>query len=214
MQREAAAYFWDPDVRFAGQTVFVVGGGPSLRGFDFDRLRGRSVIAVNSAGYDAPFADVLLFNDNSWFEANRALVDGWAGLVVTPSGHAKRAAPERLTRIAVGEHFGFSVGRSPVRAGNSSGQTAVALAIAMGAARVILLGFDMRAVDGVTHYHLDRPLYTAEHMARAASDYASNFLPGWVGWAADARSAGCTVLNATPGSALSEFPMVEPEDVL
>lgn len=209
-----AAYFWEPDLRFAGQTVFVVGGGPSLRGFDFERLRGRRVIATNAAGYDVPFADILLFHDNSWFEANRALVEGWAGLAVTVSRHAKNALPERLARIAISNEPGFRVGRGPVRSGRSSGQTAVALAIAMGAAQVILLGFDMRADAGVTHYHTDRPLYTVEHMQRAAADYASNFLPGWRGWNAAAQAAGCLVLNATPGSALLEFPPVDLDDIL
>ncbi|AMS41166.1 hypothetical protein [Aminobacter aminovorans] len=208
--------FWAPDLRFAGETVFVIGGGPSLAGFDFSRLAGRRVIAVNSAGYDAPWADILFFHDNSWFEEerNRALVDGWSGLVMTVSRHAKLAAPERVMRVEIAQRPDFPIGQGPIKAGRSSGQTAVSLAVAMGAAAVALLGFDMRDRNGVTHYHADRPLYTAEHAERTVGEYAATFLPAWAGWNAAAAKAGCRILNATPGSALTEFPTVDLETLL
>lgn len=208
--------FWAPDLHFAGETVFVVGGGPSLGGFDFAHLAGRRVIAVNSAGYDAPWADILFFHDNSWFEEerNRALVEGWVGMVVTVSRHAKRAAPDRVMRVEIAERGDFPIGHGPIRAGRSSGQTATSLAVTMGAETAVLLGFDMRDRDGVTHYHADRPLYTKQHAEKTAGEYAATFLPAWAGWNAAAAMAGCRILNATPGSALTEFPAVDLETML
>jgi hypothetical protein len=206
--------FWSPDARFSGQTVFVVGGGPSLVGFDFSGLAGRRCVAVNAAGYDLPAADILLFHDNSWFEANRELLDEWRGLLVTPSRHAKATAPDRVRRVELAERPDFPIGCGPVRIGHSSGQTAVSLAITLGAARVVLLGFDMQAREGRTHYHRDRPLYTDEHTRKTALVYATEFLPFWQGWSRAARAVGCEVMNATPGSALDEFPLVDIEDVL
>ncbi|RWQ16097.1 hypothetical protein [Mesorhizobium sp.] len=208
--------FWAPEPIFHGQTVLVVGGGPSLKGFDFGRLRNHHCIAVNASGYDVPWADILLFHDNSWFEEdrNRALVDGWNSQVVTASRHAKRTAPERVLRVEIAERPDFPVGHAPIKAGRSSGQTAVSLAVTMGAATVALLGFDMKADGGVTHYHVGRPLYTKEHAARTVSEYAASFLPAWTGWNEAAVKAGCRILNATPGSALTEFPAVDLEAVL
>lgn len=208
--------FWTPDLRFAGETVFVIGGGPSLAGFDFSRLAGRRVIAVNSAGYDAPWADILFFHDNSWFEEerNRALVDGWSGLVMTVSRHAKLAAPERVVRVEIADRQDFPRGHGPIKTGRSGGQTAVSLAVTLGAFRVVMLGFDMKDDGGVTHYHVDRPLYTKEHAARTVGEYAATFLPAWVGWNEAAVKAGCRILNATPGSALAEFPVVDLETLL
>lgn len=209
--------FWTPEPLFFGDTVFVVGGGPSLRGFDFTRLRGRRVVAVNSSGYDVPFAEVLVFHDESWFchPDNRRLINEWGGIVVTPCRRAKAAAPDRVLRVACIHRPDFPVAALPIRTGHSAGQTAVSLAISMAADRVVLLGFDMRAADdGATHYHVDRPLYDAAHAAATAPVYASSFLPAWAGWDAGALAVGCDVVNATPDSALTEFPFVDLETLL
>lgn len=54
-----------------GEAVFVIGGGPSVKGFDFSRLKGRRIIAVNNAGFDlVPWADVLFWADARWFDWN------------------------------------------------------------------------------------------------------------------------------------------------
>ncbi|WP_376993378.1 hypothetical protein [Azospirillum himalayense] len=188
-----------------GQDVYAIGGGPSLRGFDFGRLRGRRVIACNAAGYSLPWADVLLFHDNSFFETNRPLIDGWPGLAVTASRAAK-AASDRLLRVELVERPDFTVGQPVLKLGASSGHTAVSLAIAMGARRVVLLGYDMRKVDGVTHWH-DR--YTV-----ADDPYSGVFRDGWRGFNVAALAVGVEVLNATPGSALDEFRRVNIDDIL
>ena len=204
---------WMPEPLFAGETVFVVGGGPSLRGFDFGRLRGRRAIAVNAAGYDVPWADVLFFGDETWCRANPDMIGRWRGLVITTSGYSARMWPGRVRCAAHSRGAGFVAG-GPVRLGASSGQTAVALAVAMAAARIVLVGFDMRPVDGAVHYHEGRELYTADHAVRAAAAYEAVFLPGWEGWGKAIADAGCRVVNATPASALTEFPAAALDDIL
>lgn len=199
--------FWTPAPLFAGAAAFCIGGGPSLRGFDFERLRGRHVIACNAAGYHVPWADVLLFHDNSFFEAHRPLIDAWAGLAVTASRAAKAAAPNRLLRLEMIERADFTVGQPVLKLGASSGHTAVSLAIAMGARRVVLLGYDMRLVDGRSHWH--------DHYSHPIQDpYEESFLPQWAGWNAAARALGVEVLNATAGSALHEFEFADIDDLL
>ena len=94
-----------------------------------------------------------------------------------------------------------------IRRGRSSGHTAVALAIAMQARLVVLLGFDMRGLNGRSHFH-DR--YRNNDLAM----YAREFVPSFDGWDAAARALDVTVLNATPGSALDEFRKVNLADVL
>ena len=53
-----------PDGSWSGRRCFIVGGGPSLKGFDFERLRGERVIAINKAFYDVPFADIVFAMDS------------------------------------------------------------------------------------------------------------------------------------------------------
>ncbi len=70
----------------------------------------------------------------------------------------------------------------------------------MGAARVGLVGCDMRTVGGREHFHND---YTDK---RNLSQYDDEFLPGFRGWNDAARANGVEVINCTDGSAIREFP--------
>ena len=61
---------WQPD--WTGQTCCILGGGPSLRGFAADRLRGRRVIGINEAGLTlVPWCDVLMWADQRWLDWNK-----------------------------------------------------------------------------------------------------------------------------------------------
>lgn len=199
---------WSPPRLWRGETAFILGGGPSLRGFDFGRLWNRRCIAVNATGHDARWADCLFFTDHSFFVDNRALIEGWGGFVVTASRAAKAAAPDHMARVDVRRNrIGF-VDDGTVRGGRSSGQTATALAVAFGCARVVLLGFDMKASpDGATHHH-DR------YQRRTEDALLAQFRADWQGWDEQAKRVGCAIVNATPGSALTEFPMVDIDDEL
>lgn len=205
---DRAEEFWRPDpALLAGETVFVIGGGASLIGFDFERLRSRRVFAVNAAGYSAPWSDCLFFHDGSFGLRHRALIAEWAGLVVTTSAYAKGVMPDLVLRVESQERREFRRGAETVKRGRSSGHTAVSVAVAAGALRIILLGFDGKVTGGRSHFH---QLYKAED----PGIYAKEFVPAWDGWRDAAERAGVTILNATPGSAIWEFPMVAIDDVL
>jgi hypothetical protein len=97
---------WRPEPLFDSAMVFCIAPGPSLTREICDSLQGRPAIAVNAAGYMAPWADILFFTDCGWFEAGRdptycgqrgndewprrKFVEGWRGLVVTFAPMVKR----------------------------------------------------------------------------------------------------------------------------
>lgn len=172
-------------------------------------LRGAPSIAVNSSCGVAPWAEVLYFTDTGWYTPRRELVRDWPGIVVTMSKTAKREWPDKVKRVQ-GLHMpGFPpVGSSAIRQGRSSGQTAISLALALGANEIVLLGLDMRVVDGREHHHNE---YSGP---RDLDLYAREFVPAFRGWHADALAAGVRVFNATPGSAVTEFPFVDLAEVL
>jgi len=206
--------FWTPELDFLGKTVLVLGGGPGLTPAVVSKLHGRHCIAVNSSYLIAPPDALLFFTDNGWFEGHTDAVNAWRGRVVTQSRASKRSLPSLLR---VGSEAGrrFPPAGSPrILQGKSTGQTAIALAIAMGASTVILLGFDMQVVGGREHHHDDYLAVTRTQRRGDPMVYQRQFLPAFEGWDAMARRAGVVVLNATPGSALKEFPMVVPEAVL
>lgn len=193
---------------WAGGVAFVIGGGPSLLGFDFDRLRGQSVVAVNAAGYAVPWAGALYFNDNSFFEKHEAMVRAWAGVAITGSRRSAAAMPDLVFPVHV-QGRGWSREAHWVRCGRSSGHTAVNIASLLGAEQVILLGFDGDiAPDGRSHFHdrYDRDI--------DRSKYTDDFGPKWAGMNLAAVNVGIHVFNATPGSRIEEFPMIDLDEIL
>lgn len=226
---------WTPEPLFLGRTVFCLASGPSLTQEAVDRLYGREVIAVNSSCRLAPWATVLFFTDNGWYAERKDLVRSWPGLVITFSRQAKRelddpsvnpayriaprvrrikacGAPEAQPRRPGRPHGhpepGFPpIGSPEVWGGRSSGHTAVSLAIAMGARRVVLLGYDMQPVGGREHFH-------DEYKGQRDLGVYGHFVSCFSGWREAAEASRVEIINCTHGSAVQEFRFAELDEVL
>lgn len=219
---------WRPEMLFDGQTVVCIASGPSLTAETCETVRqaraaGRcAAIVVNSSCRLAPWADVLFFTDSGWYEPRRDLVRDWAGLVVSMSRLAKRELPQKVKRVkgcgdpswpprreGMPKCPGFPDPGGPyLHQGRNSGNTAVSLAIAMGARRVLMAGYDCRIVNGREHHHDE---YKG---GRDATIYDLEFRHAFRGWNEAARHSGVEIINCTPGSAIEEFPFAVLEDVL
>lgn len=186
-----------------GEAVFVIGGGPSVKGFDFSRLKGRRIIAVNNAGLDlVPWADVLFWADARWFDWNHGRLGEHKGALKIArkrphieTGHdikTVRFTPRRLS------HWHDAVG------GWCGGSSAINLAYLMGAKVIVLMGFDMRPGN----YHADHKLPHVEGQHR------DKFIPALEAMAPQLERAGVTVLNTNPRSALRCFPFADIEELL
>ena len=132
-------------VKFSGRTVCVIAGGMSVtaravRHIALSRMNDKCrVIAVNDAVYLAWWADWLHAGDYKWWAANIDRVQHFRGLKTTidgvPSGWASN-----LTNTG---RDGFDPDTGTCRNGNNSGYQAVHCAIQAGAAKIVLVGFDM-----------------------------------------------------------------------
>lgn len=195
---------WVPTRDFEGQAVAIIGGGPSLANLDLDVLRGHRFIAINSGCRKvrpiATDADPLYFTDNSWNENRPELAANWPGPVISPNRNVKARLGDAVRYFDV---LALTV-RLQVRSDYvqaSSGHIAAALAAVMGARRIVLVAFEGQAVDGRTHGHSD-------YSQHDVGVYTERFLPGWRGLAPGLARFGVEVVNATPASALAEFPFV------
>lgn len=202
---------WTPPIEWNGETAFVLGGGPSLTPDDVNRLEGRKVVAVNAAYRMAPWSQYLFFSDHNWFLPRAKAVEEFAGTTVTTSRRSVEALPKiKLIARSKGRCFPEQ-GTTELRAGKSSGGMGVSLAYALGASRIVLLGFDMRLVDGRSHWHEE---YSSRPARNFEPYYRDIFVPAFNGWFEEAKALGVTILNATPGSAIKEFPFVSLDEVL
>jgi len=191
-----------------GQPVFIVCGGPSLRGFDWTELEGRLVIGVNKAyevidpailfAMDQDFvieADAGQYGDEShqkWraLKATKVFYRQWDTLKewwhVDRSGQP--AMPKSLTD-------GFPDA-------NNSGMGALLLAAAMGADPIYLLGLDMHgdpATGKQVHFHggygpRQHPNNVYPRMIEQFNAYAAALLQR------------VQIYNCNPNSALRCFP--------
>lgn len=57
------------------EPCFIVGGGPSLRGFNYQLLRDKHVIAVNQSIFQLPFAKWFCTMDYTWLQKSRVLCE-------------------------------------------------------------------------------------------------------------------------------------------
>lgn len=199
---------WEPNGDEYAGDVFIIGGGPSLAGFDWSRLAGRETLGINTAfKLGADLVPCCFFGDHAFYLKNAEELRRYEGLLVT-NGIGEMGPPVlRMPRIPDGL-MGNGLGWN-----HSSGAAAIHLALLMGAKRVLLLGYDGLPPPGKpNNWHADGPSYTP---SRAAEVYRQ-FTSGFQRMARDLpllfpRTA---VINLNPDSMLRVFPIQSPDDFL
>ena len=124
---------WQPSGQWAGETVAVLASGPSLTADVVQALSEHHCIAVNLACLLAPDADLLVGLDGNWPTAMRDFAGAKVTAVQDDTLDAFYIGPQwRTVQVAPGHALEIT----------NSGLTAVELAGRLGAARIILAGFD------------------------------------------------------------------------
>lgn len=199
------------NVRWAGRCI-VAGSGPSLTPEVAEACRGERVIAINDAYRLMPWADVLYSCDASWWTAHNGCPDfqgeKWTSHSVSPANDKTKFADKYRLRVVKGVlKPGFSADPEFIHYGRNSGFQAVNLALLWGADPVILVGFDMRLVSEREHFF-------GNHQAPLRPSGPFSLFIGAFEKAAKETPMGERILNATPGSGLTCFPMVDLADAL
>lgn len=137
---------------FSGDDVFIIGGGPSLHGFDFSRIENKRVIAVNhSYRYCKP--EILVFLDGKFLgELNGMNHDPYSfdfKIIAGPSSGMKSTGNCTIIQIAhkPSNNPASLFGRA------QSGLVAINAAIIGKARKIYLLGFDAKFKDGMGHFY-------------------------------------------------------------
>lgn len=196
--------------RWSGQDVFVIGGGSSLRGFDFERLRGRNTVGCNVAYEHGPeICQVVLFSDFPFFEEHRGGLEEYHRM----GGEVWSTCRDLFPRTDIDfihkiqrKNRGLWPGVVGLGYGGSTGPSAVNLALAMGATRVLLLGMDGGMPPGCQNknWH-DR--YKVKIPSEPVALFAK-FQDGFRAVANDlpVRYPGRAIINLGPNSSLPFFP--------
>jgi hypothetical protein len=158
-----------------------------------------------------PWADALYACDDRWWNihqtCNEFAGEKWS--THEPLGNDKLAVADKFAvRLVEGIHsdqFSFDAGK--ISYGSNSGFQAVNLALLKGCRRIVLVGFDMRAVQGKMHFFWDHP--KGLHNPCSFDDFARRFTAASKVLPKDVR-----IVNATPDSALLCFKMLPLETAI
>ena len=211
---------WIADNRWWHDDVFILGGGPSLNDVNFDLIKGKHVIGVNNAYGDRisdnngklieykcrDWVDICFFGDGRWFDWHEVWLRKFKGQIFSCATRARHL--ERIIYVQRGKSLGIEAKTNAIAWNRSSGAAAISLAYHFGAKRIILLGFDMRMIDGKGNWHTDHKT------SRKDASVYRRFKEVFKHIKEDADKLGVEVLNATPDSAIIDFKFVKLEDVI
>jgi len=199
---------------YEGQTVFVIGGGPSIKHMNLKLIKDRPVLGCNDAFRLGDWVDWLVFADMRWWRWNWEEVAQWKNreqvISLVPQlldGRAERWPWLKILRRDE-SRFGISVEPDTLCWNRGCGGTAINAAYLLGALRVVLLGFDMRMVDGDHNWHNYHQKQERDKI------YQSSMMPFLKPMGDAMKVTGLQIVNATPGSALNLFPMKPLEELL
>lgn len=198
---------WAVPKLWPGKRVFVVAGGPSFTPEHAEMLRGRPVIAVNSAWRSVPFCDVLIFGDARWWrQIGRNTTKDFKGEIVgTCAGDM--GAPVRMLQRLHPPRWASDPRFVSMRWTTITG--ALNFADHAGASDIVICGLDGKlATDGTRHHHGEAypwPL-KADSFANHAAELASV--------APAIAKRGITVTIANPDSLADCWPKAKLETLL
>jgi len=206
-----------------GRPCFVIGGGPSLKSFDWDRLTGHLSIGVNRAFERMHHPSIIYSMDHLYYRNLEAdsYGDGECGENVRQrfldyNGvrlwiHTKDwyTAPDiyECGRLANSDRMSESI-KDGLGGGNNSGFGALNLAIILGADPIYLLGFDMKGSAGQNDWwhkpHIRRNKNALVEHRASDGCYKLSFIPHFKkisSWA----NARAKIINLNPDSAIDCF---------
>lgn len=188
-------------IDWKGRTVVCIASGPSLTAEDCELVRksGHPAVVTNNCFRLCPWADAMVAFDGKWWKLYGAEV-------------VRTFAGRKICTSLVGPNYGaesvYKDGPPWFSVYRNSGACAVAIAIASGASKVVLLGYDASDLNGRKHWHEDHPPGLENASSMASWPKMFELL------ARNAIRAGISVLNASRHTALNCFSRCELEDVL
>lgn len=205
----------DPVTRqWDGETVVIMASGPSLCDSQVDAVKrfhkaGKCrVIAVSNTYERAPWADALYSCDAPWWAHYKPDFAGqkWSQTRDASNFGARRVIGKSGNRL--------SFDPAHINNGLHSGFQALNLAVLFGAAKIILLGFDVQATGDRSHWHEDHPTGDGLRLSNPDAEKYESWRGVLDGVADQLSDAGIEVINASRETALTAYRRMPIEEAL
>ena len=215
-------FAWDvlPDQSWRNQPCFIIGGGESLKHFDWNQLKGKLTIGINRVyekldptiifGQDPHFVRWVLMGKYG-DEAKKKFMESRAFKVWLLTAIVSLPSYIHILKVwksyASGRRaFPFSM-KDGIGHGCNSGYGALNFAACLGANPIYLLGYDMKGA----HWHDGHP---EKHGIQDENEKMAMFIENMAYAAQALKEKGITVTNLNPESALPWFPKIAPAFIL
>lgn len=206
VRRHPIEYTSVPRLLPNGGAVLVMGSGPSLTQADVDLARGYAdaTVAVNDSYKLAPDATVLYAADERWWGWHKGVQGAHTvGKVEYPAFTGQLRYALAKTRwyphvqvLRRGPQSGLTLDPTKVALGLNGVYQSINLAVHLGATLIVLLGLDMHGA----HFFGHHPNRSTPPFSICIQRFQTMVEP--------LKTAGVTVLNCTPKSAVDAFPRV------
>jgi len=189
-----------------------IGGGPSIKKKQINAVaeahrQGKCyAIAINNSYQIAPWADVVYGCDRIWWQWHEDEVQHHQGLKLTISRNAALKYDWVTWIEGEATSNGLSKRSNYIVSGRIGGYQAINLAVNFGATKILLIGYDMRNINGASHWHGDHPNRQRPYWGTRIKHF-KNMLP-------DLEERNIKVINCSQGSALDAFPMGDLDEEL
>lgn len=154
----------------------------------------------------APWADVLYACDRVWWDWHYEDTKDFDGLRITRDPFARDKYPDLIWIEGEAHSNGLSKRQDSIVNGEIGGYQAINLAINFGAKKILLIGYDMRTIKGLSHWHGDHPNRQKTFFHLHVGHFRN--------MVDDLKERNIEVVNCTPESAIDAFPFGNLEDKL
>lgn len=193
--------------------AFIVGGGDSLRDFDFSLLKGRATYGANDAAIKLK-TDVFVTIDRNYYknrteDIKQFVKGGGTAYVAMDRAHVYEELIDGVTYLHRTRGTGMSL-QPDVLYGLNSGYATLNAALLEGRKEIILLGFDMHHKSGKSHW-FDGYSWHRNKGDRLVRRWAGAFTEA----VEDLRANGVQVVNCVGplGSTVTAFPTMDIADL-
>jgi hypothetical protein len=227
-----------PSVWESGDCWIIAGGSSWLREFNvpeelitatikkqlppsslspyLEPIHDKHIIGVNNAYQIGNWIDILFFGDCCWYLVHQKAIANFPGIKVTCCNRfagKTKAQAEGIKYVAKDRphKHGITSNKSKVSWNGNSGAAAINLAAHLGVKRIILLGFDMALDDNrISHWHGSHTMPGA----KVRKPPFQKHLKGFPAIAIEADARGLEIINASPNSAITQFPKMSVKELL
>lgn len=222
-----------------GGDVWIIGGGPSIpKQFDvpddviqqvisgalppnayspyMEAIHKKHVIGINMAYKLGNWIDMVVFGDSGFYLREKVGLSQFQGLRVSCHDSARHDKWVKTLSRDSSHPKGISSSPSMISWNGNTGAAAISIAVHAGAARIILLGFDMNidARSQMQHWHNLYGKGPVQDDRRRRKLPFPRHLTGFTVIADDVKKLGVQIINASPNSAIQCFPKMTVKEIL